>query len=52
MFDALKLVKNAGMDMYIYSGYGIRFDRHRVFSIGNGFGKNVIIFGVDICACW
>ena len=26
-------------------GYGIGFDRHRIFSVGNGFNKNVIIFG-------
>ena len=47
-FGAVKLVKNIDYDKYKYSGYGIRFDRDRTFSVGNGFGKNAIIFEVDI----
>ena len=35
-------------DQYIYSGYSIGFDRKGNFSFGNGFGRNVIIFGVDM----
>ena len=42
------MTKHADIDSYKYSGYGIRFDRHGTFSFGNGFGRNVIIFGVGI----
>ena len=48
LFGAVKLTKNDNIDKYGYSGYGIGFDRHRSFSFGNGFGKNVIILGVDM----
>ena len=48
LLGAVKLVKNADIDKYKYSEYGIGFDRRRMFSVGNGFGKNVIIFGADI----
>ena len=35
--------------MYGYSGYRIGFDGRSSFSFpGNGFGQNVLIFGVDI----
>ena len=35
---------------YIISGYSIGFDAHGIFALldGNGFGKNVIIFGADM----
>ena len=48
MFGTVSLTKNADIDKYKYSGYGIGFDRHRVFSFGNGLGKNCIIFGADL----
>ena len=48
MFGAVKLVKNADIDECKCSGHGIGFDRHGTFSVGNGFGKNVIIFRVDM----
>ena len=49
LFGAVKLTKNADIDKYGYSGYGIGFDRHGSFSFpGTGLGRNVIIFGVDI----
>ena len=48
MFGAVRLTKNADIDKYGYSGYGIGFDRKSSFSFPNGkFGQNVIIFGVD-----
>ena len=47
LFGAVKLVRNTDTDKYKYSEYGIRFDRRGTFSVGNGFGRNVIIFGVD-----
>ena len=41
--------KHAGIDQYKYSGYGIGFDRKGEFSFdSNGFGRNVIFFGVDM----
>ena len=48
MFGAVKLTKNIDIDEYKYSGYGIGFDRKGTFSIGNGFGRNYIIFGVEM----
>ena len=41
--------KNADIEKYGYSGYGIVFDRRSSFSFaGTGFGQNVLIFGVDM----
>ena len=48
LFGAVSLTKNADIDKYKYSGYGIGFDRGSVYSVGNGFGRNVIIFGADM----
>ena len=50
LFGAVTLTKNADIDKYGYSGYGIGFDRKKAFSFpgGFGFGQNVIIFGVDM----
>ena len=50
MFGAVTLTKNAGIDKYGYSDYGIGFDRRGgSFSFpGGGFGQNVLIFGVDM----
>ena len=48
MFGAVSLNKNADIDQYKYSGYGIGFDRKGEFSFGNGFGRNCIIFGADL----
>ena len=48
LFGAVSLNKNNDIDKYKYSGYGIRFDRKEEFSFGNGFGRNCIIFGVDV----
>ena len=48
-FGAVNLTKNANIDKYRYSGYGIGFDRKESFSFpGGGFGQNVIIFGADM----
>ena len=46
LFGSVKLTKNGDIDKYGYSGYGIGFDRNTSFLVGNGNGKNVIIFGV------
>ena len=49
LFGAVILTKNADIDRYRYSGYGIGFDRRGSFSFpGGGFGQNVIIFGKNM----
>ena len=49
LFGAVTLTKNADIDKYGYSGYGIGFDSRGSFSFrGGGFGQNVLIFGVDL----
>ena len=48
VFGAVKFTKHPGIDNYKYSGHGLRFDRKGKFSLGNPFGRNVIIFGVDM----
>ena len=49
LFGAGKLTKNADIDKYKYSGYGIGFDRHEFYSHPFGkTGRNVIIFGLDM----
>ena len=46
LFGAVTLTKNADIDKYRYSGYGIGFDRRSSISFpGGGFGQNVLIFG-------
>ena len=43
------MTKNADIDKYKYSGYGIAFDRHGSFSFpGSRLGRNVITFGADM----
>ena len=43
------MTKNADIEKYKYSGYGIRFDRRSSFSFpSGGFGQNVLIFGADM----
>ena len=49
LFGAVTLTKNADIDKYDYSGYGIGFDRRSSYSFPVGaFGQNIIIFGVDM----
>ena len=50
LFESVKLTKNADIDKYKISGSGFGFDARGSFSLsdGNRFGKNVIIFGVDM----
>ena len=49
MFWAVRLSKNVDFDKYKYPGYRTGFDVDGAFllSNGSGFGKNVIMFGVD-----
>ena len=46
LFGAVTLTVD--IDAYKYSGYGFGFDRKGEFSFGNGFGRNAIIFTVDM----
>ena len=49
LFGAVKLTKNADIDKYEYSNYGIGFERHEFFSHpSGGTGRNVIICRVDM----
>ena len=49
LFGTVKLTKNADIDKYKYSGYGIGFDSRGHFTHpSEGYGKNVIIFGADL----
>ena len=49
LFGAVSLTKNADIDKYKYSGYGIGFYRGGLYILPSGkFGRNVIIFGVDM----
>ena len=49
LFGAVTLTKNADIDKYRYSGYGIGFDKRGSFSFpGGGYGQNVIIFEEDM----
>ena len=49
LFGAVTLTKNADIDKYGYSGYGIGFDGRGSFSFpGGGYGQNALSFGVDM----
>ena len=49
LFGAVTLTKNADIEKYKYSGYGIGFDRISSFSFtSGGFGQNVLIVGADM----
>ena len=48
LFGAVSITKNADIDKNKYSGYGIGFDRSSFYSFGDGFGRTVIILGVDM----
>ena len=50
LFGAIKLTKNADFGKYKYSEYSIGFHANRSFSLSNGggFGKNVIMVGLDM----
>ena len=46
---SVKLTKNTDLDKYKHISYGIGFDCGSEFLFTDGsFGKNVIIFGVDM----
>ena len=46
LFGAITFTKNADINKYGYSGYGIGFDRKSSFTFpGGGMGQNILIFG-------
>ena len=48
-FGTVILTKNADIEKYGYSGFGIGFDRRSSFSFpSGGFGQNVLIFEADM----
>ena len=48
LFGAVTLTKNADIDNYGYSGYGIWFDRRLSFSFPGGkLGQNVLMIGMS-----
>ena len=49
LFGSVKLTKNADLDKYKYTGYGIGFDSRSEFLFTDGsYGKNVIVFGAGM----
>ena len=49
LFGAVSITKNADIDKNKYSGYGIGLDTTGLYFLPRGrFGRNVIIFGVDM----
>ena len=53
LFGSVKLTKNADLDKYKYTGYGMEFDScSEVLFTDGSYEKNIIIFGADMsCAC-
>ena len=47
MFGSTNIVKDNDKEKYVYSGYGIEFDRKGERNFDNNYARNVIIFGVD-----
>ena len=47
LFGVIKLIENANINEYRYSGYCIGFDRRGTFSVPGRFGRNVL-FGADM----
>ena len=54
LFEVVKLSRNADLDKYKYSGYGIGFDARGNFSLSDSirFTRNIIIFGADVSSSW
>ena len=49
LFGSVKLTKNADLDKYKYTGYGIAFySRSEFLFTDRSYGKNVIVFGADM----
>ena len=48
LFGAVELGANADPGNHKHSGYDVGFDSSGGFTLGSGFDKNLIIFGVDM----
>ena len=49
LFGSVKLPKNADLDKYMYTGYGIEFgSRSEFLFTDESYGKNIIIVGSDM----
>ena len=46
LFDTVKLTTNVDESKFNYNVWGIVFDGECSWSFGNGFARNVVIFGV------
>ena len=52
LFGSIKLTKNADLDKYRYTGYGLGTDSCSEFLFTDGsYGKYVNIFGADMSSC-
>ena len=47
LLGATNIVKHSDKEKLVYSGYEIAFDGAGSWNFGNGFAKNVVIFGID-----
>ena len=47
MFEATNIIKNNDGEKYVYSSCGLTFNEKYSRSFSDGFGRNVMIFGVD-----
>ena len=47
LFGVTSIVKNSDKEKYVYSGYGIAFERKGEWRFDNDTARNVVIFGVD-----
>ena len=47
LFGAANKVKNSDKEKQVYSGYGITFSSAGLWSFGDDFAENIVIFGVD-----
>ena len=48
LYGAVTLTKNADIDKYKYSGYGVGFDRHGSYSHPRSGNRRDVIFGVNM----
>ena len=46
-FGSTNIAKDNDKEQYVYSSYGITFDRKCPWSFNDDFARNIIIFGVD-----
>ena len=47
LFGATNVLKNSDKAKWVYFGYGIALDQADLWNFGNGFSRNIVIFGVN-----